>query len=68
MTSDTMSTGQVARFLGVSNQRVWQLVKSGALACIETPAGRLFERETVARYAEEREAQRAARAAAGESR
>ncbi len=61
MTTDRLSTGQAARLLGISAQRVHQLAASGTLAFELTPLGRLFTAEEVERYRQVREAASARR-------
>ena len=54
----TLSTLQpvasVARQLGLSGERVRQLLRTGALPYVQTPLGRLIEPADVARLAAER--------------
>jgi excisionase family DNA binding protein len=45
-----LTTGQTARRLGISTQRIHQLAASGRLAFEETPLGRLFLLEDVDQY------------------
>ena len=47
-TRDYLTTGQVARTLGVSAERVRQLMHAGRLAAVATPLGSLFSPETLA--------------------
>lgn len=49
-----LSTGDVRRVLGVSNQAVHKMVKAGRLPFVDTPAGRLYPREAVNRLKDER--------------
>lgn len=48
---------QVARRLSIGERRVRQLADEGAIECVETPLGRLFERTEVERVVRERTAQ-----------
>jgi excisionase family DNA binding protein len=51
---DTLTTSQVARYLGLSRQHTIRLARDGRLPHIDTPLGRLFPRADVERLAEER--------------
>jgi hypothetical protein len=45
-----LTSGQTARRLGISTQRIHQLAATGQLAFEETPLGRLFLLDDVDRY------------------
>ena len=49
-----LSTGQVSRLVGISSQRIGQLVKEGRLAGVTTPLGYLVEREVAEEFARRR--------------
>jgi excisionase family DNA binding protein len=53
-----LTTGQAARRLGVSQQHVDVLTRSGKLAHIKTPLGRLIDPQAVAELDARRQAQR----------
>lgn len=50
-----MTTGQAARYLGVSTSRVIHLADQGRLPYERTQHGRLFDPAGVRRYAESRD-------------
>ncbi|MND07752.1 hypothetical protein D3C83_299630 [compost metagenome] len=50
-----LRTGQVAQRLGVSPQRVLQLVEEGRISATMTPLGRLYEVAAVDALCEERQ-------------
>ena len=55
MRQDLLSTGQAAKLLAVSAERVRQLVREGRLApTARLDSGQVFEREAVLALAEER--------------
>ncbi len=54
--NDTMTASQAARRLGLSPQRIRQLMAAGKLAFVGTPLGRLIYRADVERLAAERTA------------
>lgn len=54
--SKWLSTGDVRRLLGISNQAVNGLVQRGRLPFQDTAAGRMYDREDVERLKTEREA------------
>jgi excisionase family DNA binding protein len=57
MTSvDGMRTREVARALNLGEQRIRQLAAAGKLAYTQTPYGRLYDPQDVARLAAERAA------------
>ncbi len=47
--TDHMTTGQAARLLGLSPDRIRQLVRSGQLVSIPTPLGVLITRDALDR-------------------
>jgi hypothetical protein len=49
-----LSPAQAARVIGVTPQRIRQLMRSGELKSSETPLGRILPRDEVERYARER--------------
>ena len=53
-----LSPSQAAARLGVCSQTVRNFTKSGKLACVETPLGRLIPREAVEALLRERECER----------
>jgi excisionase family DNA binding protein len=55
-----LSTGQAAQRLGVSSERIRQLVHQGELAATVTPLGRLFSEADVDKLADVRRRRRAA--------
>jgi excisionase family DNA binding protein len=46
-TVDGLTPAQAARILGVTTQRVRQLTQDGRLIFMQTPLGRLLDRESV---------------------
>lgn len=56
----TLTPSQAARELGVSSERVRQLVKAGKLPAVMTPLGRLIPADAVEKLRQEREAKHAA--------
>ena len=61
MATDYLSPGEAARRLGVSYQRVDQFMRSGRLAFVQTPLGRMITAAAVETLAAERDAQRPVR-------
>ncbi len=60
---DLIGPGQAGRLLGVSRERVHQLIRAGRLAATRGPYGwRMVSRVDVLRLAEEREREQRARA------
>jgi excisionase family DNA binding protein len=60
-----VTVGWVARRLGISDDRVRQLERSGALRCRRATGGlRIFAEDDVERFAREREARRGQRTGA----
>lgn len=55
ISSDMLTMSQVGRELGVSSERVRQLVKAGKLPATWTPLGRLVRSDDVAALRKERE-------------
>jgi len=55
-----MTTGQVARRLGLSEARIGQLARAGRLPFRQTPLGRLFDRDAIEEIARAREEKRLA--------
>lgn len=53
-----LTTGQAGRVLGLSSQRVRQLIDAGKLVATDTPLGHLVNTESVFKLLEEREAAR----------
>ncbi len=53
-----VTTGQAARRLEVSEERVRQLTRCGELKSVTTPLGRLIDARSVDELAERRQAQR----------
>jgi hypothetical protein len=51
-------TGEVARFLGISSQRVRQLVEKGKLEARPSSFGYLFQPEAITRFQHERRSER----------
>jgi excisionase family DNA binding protein len=49
-----LSPSEAARELGISSERVRQLVREGRLAAVRTPLGRLISPEALAALAEQR--------------
>lgn len=58
---EVLTTSEAARCLGLSAERVRQLVRAGQLRAVETPLGRLFPRDEVERLAALRRQREAAR-------
>lgn len=56
---------EVARYLGLSTERVDQFRRAGLLPCDITPSGRLFDAEAVERLRRQREARQAPAPTAG---
>lgn len=59
---EQVPTGAAARFLGISDTRLRQLVREGKVAAEETPLGFLFDRVELERVAGERAARAAEKA------
>jgi excisionase family DNA binding protein len=52
--SGGLSTAGAARLLGVSESLVRKLTRRGALPCVNTPLGRLYDENGVRAYGEKR--------------
>lgn len=52
--AELLGPSEAARLLGISRDRLLQLVAKGLINCQRTPLGRLFDREEVERLAERR--------------
>lgn len=62
MTSDLITTGMVARALGISAERVRQIERAGYLPAMRTANGiRLFRADDVKEFRKQREERRATR-------
>lgn len=48
------TTGEVARALGISTGRVWELTKAGSIPCLRTANGNLYRLDDVREAAEKR--------------
>ena len=57
---ELLTPAQAARRLGVTPQRVRQLLNAGSLLCVATPLGRLVDAKDVDRLAAERQRRREA--------
>lgn len=58
--TDRMSNGQAARAIGVSAQYLGRLAAEGRIECEVTPIGRLYRRDVVEQFRQEREEKAAA--------
>ena len=57
-TVEWLTPARAARILGVTPQRVRQMMRSGELVCVHTPLGRLADPASVERLRVEREGRR----------
>jgi excisionase family DNA binding protein len=55
--AEQLTVGQAARTLGLSPERLRQLVRLGRIPAVTTPYGRLFNRTDLDRYLAARRAQ-----------